>query len=96
MKSAGVDFTAVSFSEWTTKVEHHAAQLGDSAGAQVPASKLLEYYKNTFDQGRAEQAVIPRFDLQQATKHLQALRNSVDPVKSGLVSKFVEEWRKQW
>ncbi|KAF7187020.1 Adenylate-forming reductase [Pseudocercospora fuligena] len=96
LRKAGIDFTEMPFPDWIEKLQHYAAELGDDAGAKLPASKLMSYYEDLFDDERPGHTCIPRFDLHESLSHLQALRDSTDPVREGLVEKFVEQWMKQW
>lgn len=87
LRIAGLDFTTVPFSQWLDGLRESAAR-GEEE--QNPAVKLVEYYEQTYVQGRKGKQCT--FEVGVAKRDSKAMKAAYDVVGMGLIEKFLGGW----
>jgi thioester reductase-like protein len=90
LKKAGLDFEIVSQREWVRRLRE-----GEQNPTKNPTIKLLDFYVDKYDNDYVTRSGLS-FETTKTEAASPSLRGGVDLIGSGLISKFVEQWRKEW
>lgn len=95
LRASGLQFEAVSFSEWLQKIASRAAEMNGAAEIALPALKLVDYYKALYQEPTGKFSIV-HFDTSKSCRDLAALRDCPHVVENGLVEKFLKSWMEVW
>jgi hypothetical protein len=109
LRSAGLEFHTVPFSDWLQKLRQSAEQ-GDNA-VRNPAVKLIDYFEKSCGTGSGTGAgaesqrfgkdenrnrIGITFETTAAQRDSQALREPPKMIEDGYVRRFLARWLKRW
>ncbi|KAL4941645.1 hypothetical protein BDV06DRAFT_235965 [Aspergillus oleicola] len=90
LKKAGLDFEILPKREWVQRLRE-----GEQDPKKNPAIKLLDFFAEKYDNDKTGRSGFT-FEMEKSKAASSALRGGVELIESGLISKFVESWQKEW
>lgn len=93
LRDAGLKFEAVDPKTWVQRL-----QAGDQDPRRNPAVKLSTFWAERYNSDGVDgnKGLKVTFDTTLTERDSDALRLAPDLLKEGLITKFVQQWRKQW
>ncbi|KAK7222781.1 hypothetical protein V2G26_010784 [Clonostachys chloroleuca] len=90
LAAAGLEFEIVSQREWVQRLRD-----GEQDPTVNPTVKLLDFFTDKYDNDKPGRSGLV-FETQKTEDGSQAISGGFDVVKSGLLAKCVENWKKAW
>ena len=90
LKDAGLEFDVLPQREWVRRLRY-----GEQDPQKNPAIKLLDFFTEKYDNDKMGRKDLV-FESKKTEEASPTLRGGVELIRSGLIKKYVEAWRKVW
>lgn len=90
LAAAGLEFEIVGQREWVQRLRD-----GEQDPTLNPTVKLLDFFADKYDNDKPGRSGLV-FETQKTEDRSHAIRGGFDVVKSGLLAKCVENWKRAW
>lgn len=90
LRDAGLNFETVPQREWVRRLRD-----SDTNPEKNPTIKLLDFFAEKYDNDRPGRKGLV-FLTEKTGERSEAIRHGYDIVRSGILKKIVESWRREW